>query len=769
MSNLLELYRQQDEKTPQGEVLPQNETLNGERIGKYLRENGFNSVQNFDQRFAMQNVYDVLAQGNTKGEQEMLTMIQSAQNFLESIGREKLMLESPTRESFASTINKELLRRNQLDQEANLLKAYDTFKTVKDIMRSRLVVHESFAEQRKDETAEIGKGIKETFSDVYKDVKKNFKGMSGGEKLMAVGALVVGGIWFSTSTNESVKAVREKLWTGVKLAGGAAVGAVGFNYLWKMFTGKTALTYFEDAVSSSTGTSEFWEKSFETDAAKAEILRKGMIYLGDRDFLDMAKKYKEAKAKGETKIELVTVDKKDMTPEEIFTALDVFFGKYPVEKLELRYRKAGSNPNFLDVATTMLAEDGRIEFSGNLYDRAVSTIDDLRIRGWNWMATGAGLESGRWLYLKVRGTEGTDEEVKTWMEKELKPHLDNAVGTDGELVDFTERKFRDLPGFRQCVTGGMTETAHPNVRYFEVPGDAIYVMSTVSMNVARGNDQMVSHMLDNSLEQSDKFLKARYPQAGDSLAKFRDVKGGTRVEDNNTFKLFVRMPVPGSAEYSRRSVLTTPDAAKERNVDLFKPTDVISYTEMLQFRSWEAEQLRLHFMMDGSRTADLEKICKRFTDEYKNKSLSKKEVMKKLFEDTAERDKCLAELGITPNLAGKYNLMKIKDEELNEIERDAAKKVDSSVLKSIGRLLLPDSWVDDVNDAYDHLVVEMKRKMGFKVRLAILGDPTAMAEFVKLHPEKLNPAKNANWMDDLIDIYKESCKRFVDKYKAGNV
>ncbi len=768
MPNLLELYRQQDEKTPQGEVLPQNETLNGERIGKYLRENGFNSVQNFDQRFAMQNVYDVLGQGSTKSEQEMLTLIKSGQEFLESIGREKLMLESPTRESFASTVNKELLRRNQLDQEADLLKAYDTFKTVKDVMRSRLVVHETFAEQRRDETAEIGKGLKETFSDVYKDVKKNFKGMSGGEKLIAVGALVIGGIWFSTTTNDSVKAIREKLWTGVKLAGGAAVGAVGFNYLWKMFTGKTALTYFEDSVSSSTGTSEFWEKSFETDAAKAEILRKGMIYLGDRDFLDLAKKYKDAKSKGETKIELVTVDKNDMSPEEIFTALDVFFEKYPVAQLELRYRKAEANPKFLDVATTMIAEDGKIEFSGNLYDRAVSTIEDLSVRGWNWVATGAGLESGRWLYLKVRGTEGTDEEVRTWMEKELKPHLDNAVGSDGELADFAERKFRDLPGFRQCVTGGMTETAHPNVKYFEIPGDAIYVMSTVSMNVARGNEQMVSHMLDNSLEQSDKFLKARYPQAGDSLAKFRDVKGGTRVVDNSTFKLFVRMPVPGSAEYSRRSVMTNPDEAKERNQDIFKPTDKISYTEMLQSRNWEAEQLRLHFMIDGSRTADLERICKRFTDEYKNKSLPKAEVMKKMLEDTAERDRCLQELGITPNLSGKYNLMKIKDEELNEIERDAAKRVDSSTLKSIAKFLLPDSWVDDVNDAYDHLTVEMKRNLGYKVRLAIMGDPTAMVQVVALNPEKLDPSKNADWMDNLMDIYKDICKRFVDGYKAGN-
>lgn len=769
MPNLLDIYRQQDEKTPQGEVLPQNETLNGERIGKYLRENGFDNVRNFDQRFSMQNVYEVLAQGNTKGEQEMLSLIKSGQAFLESIGREKLILESPTREAFASTVNKELLRRNQLSEEANLLKAYDAFRTVKDIMRNRLVVHAEFAEQRRDETAEVGTGIKETLANAYNTVKKNFRGMSGKEKLIAVGALVVGGAWFCMSDNEHVKGIREKLWSGLKLAGGVTAGAIGVNYVWKMFTGETAFDYFNDAVSSSTGTSEFWEKSFETDAQKAEILRKGMIYLGDRDFMDLAKKYKEAKARGETKIELVSVDKKDMTPEEIFTALDVFFSKYPAEKLELRYRKAGANPKFLDVATTMLAEDGRIEFSGNLYDRAVGTIDDLRVRGWNWMVTGAGLESGRWLYLKVRGTEGSDEEVKTWMEQELKPHLDNAIGSDGELTDFCERKFRDLPGFRQCVTAGMTETAHPQVKYYEVPGEAVYLVSTVSMNVVRGNEQTVSHMLQNSLDQADKFLKGRYPQAADSLAKFRDVKGGTRVVDNSTFKLFVRMPVPGSPEYSRRSVMTSPEARKEGATDLFKPTDSISYTEMLEQRPWEAEQLRLQFMLDGSRTADLERICKRYTDEFRNKSLPKKTVMEKLFEDKEERDKCLKELGITPNLAGKYNLMKIRDEQLTEIERDAAAKVNGSVMKSIGKFLLPDSWVEDVNDAYDHLVVEMKRNLGYKVRLAIMGDPTAMAQVVALNPEKLDPAKNADWMDDLMKVYKEICERFVDNYKVGNV
>ena len=403
MSNVLEQYRQKDEKTPQGELLPENETLNGERINDYMKNNGFHSVENFDERFSMQTVYDVLSLGNTRGEKEMMSIIKSAQSFLESIGREKLMLESPTRAAFASTISKELLRRNQLDEEADLLKSYEAFATVRDVMRNRLVMHEQFTEQREDEKEGIGESMKETFTGIYKEVKKNFNGMSSTEKLVTVGALVISGGWFVMSDNEHVKEIKETLWSGLKLAGGAGAGAVGFNYLWKLFTGKTALTAFDEWTESTAGNAEFWEKTFQTDAEKAETLRKGIVYLGDMDFLTLAKKYKDAKRKGETRINLVTVDKSDMTPEEVYTALETFFSKYPVEKLELRYRKSETSPEFMNVVTTMLAEDGRLEYEGNVYERTVQTIDDWRTRGWNWLVTGAGLGKREMVVFKSEG------------------------------------------------------------------------------------------------------------------------------------------------------------------------------------------------------------------------------------------------------------------------------------------------------------------------------------------------------------------------------
>ncbi len=766
MSNLLEQYRQKDEKTPQGEVLPQNETLNGERIAEYLKTNGFHSVENFDERFSMQTVYDVLSLGNTQGEKEMLAIIKSAQSFLESIGREKLMIESPTRAAFASTINKELLRRNQLDEEADLLKAYEAFATVRDVMRNRLVLHEQFAEQREDEKEGIGESMKETFAGIYKEVKKNFKGMSSGEKLMTVGALVIGGGWFVMSDNEHVKKIKETLWSGLKLAGGVGAGAVGVNYLWKLFTGKTALTAFDEWTESTAGNAEFWEKTFETDAEKAETLRKGIVYLGDMDFLTLAKKYKDAKRNNETSINLVTVDKSDMTPEEVYTALDTFFGKYPVEKLELRYRKSETSPEFSNVVTTMLAEDGRLEYEGNVYERTVQTIDDWRTRGWNWLVTGAGLESGRWLYLKVRGKEGTDAEVKDWMEQELKPHLDNAVGSESELVDYSERKFRDYPGFKDCINSGVTETGHPSVKFHEVPGDAIYLVTSVNMNVDRGNERMVAHMLQNSIEDSDKFLKARYPQIAQDITKYRDIKGGCRVVDNSTFKLFVRMPVPGSPEFSRRSVMTPEQREDEKSVELFKPTDVISYSAM---PNWQAEKLRLHFMIDGSNNADLERICKRFTDEYKNRSMPREEVMRRLFEDNAERDQTLKELGITPDLTAKFNLMKTYNDRLSEIERDASSKVDSTVLRSIGRAILPDSWLETPGNPYDQLAEGMKREMGYKIRLAIMGDSVALREIIAKNPDRYDPGRESDWLENVIDDYEDMCEDFVERFKKGDV
>jgi hypothetical protein len=756
---ILGQYRERDEKTPQGEAIPEKETLNTERMRQYLKDKKF-TADNFDQLFTVESAVGLLKAGGTKGELEMIKAMNASIDYLKKIGL-KEMLEDSNKNTFHSNLLKELQKRNELKMEADVMHGYETYMLVKERARKHLLISRRGSEQREQQKVTTEKSLSQSFKEVLNDVKGNYDKMDKTEKLVAVGGLIAGAVMLLTSDSPKVQKFKDFLWSTLKI-GGLAVTA---NYAFKLFTGKTALESVEGWSKENLATDEFWMKAYDTDAEKAALVQKSMVFIGDKDFMQVSKAYKEAK---DGKMKLPGVKDKDMSPQEIYLAVDTFFKKYPREQLELKYRNAKKSPNWDAVVTAAMVEDSTIQVSGNIVERAYDNMREYSIRGWNgfWVTTeGLGLMRG--LYLKVYGKDPNDEELKGSIDK-LRKQLENEVATDGELGKFIDRNMSETSArqYNQLLISGKRDQKYQNVKFLEVPGDSMYVMSETKLDGSLASENAVSEMLNGALKNAEEFLKGRYPEAADNLYKFVSMEEvrGVRVTSNSTFKLFVRMPVKGSPEYSRKAVMATPPAERKEKpgVEVFGVNDKIEYAKLQDF---EKERLRILFLLDAGQTAELEKVCGWYTDHFKTKSMPKNDVMTALFEDVAIRNKCVDELNFKQDLKGSYDLLHSLEGKLTDIEKDAAAAFDTTVLDK----LYPPNWFAKVSDAYEPLVAYMRRSVGYKIRLAVLGDKDARAYWSNLDPKRYSPDQNPDWIEEIMKDYKKECKRFVAEFESGKV
>lgn len=737
--NVLGAYREMDEKTPQGEVEPNKETLNPARVRSYLENHGF-TVKNFDQRFNVKTAMDIVASGGARGDAQMHSVLQDAQTYLENIGLEKLM-EQHNEAAFRSTLNKELLKRGEGEMEEKLNQAYQTYQTVRELCQRTLIIKEQFKEQREAEKIPAEKSLTEEIGSVAKDIKKNWNNLTGKEKLFLTGALTVGLVMFIRSKDEKVKAFREDLWGALKVAG-IGVGAVGgLGIAYKLFTGESPLKSLNDVVTSTAGRERFLMDAYKTDAEKAAILRKSMVYMADKDFLDLARRYREAKAINSDEIRLPTVFEKDMSPKEVYAALDVFFSRYPVEKLEQRYRLAQPRPVWDQVIATEMAEDGLLSYRGNVIARTIENVEEYATRGWNWLLVGEGFGVGRYLYLKVFGKEGTDAEVKEWLEK----NKDNKVYERSHLPQYFERlipkhaaKFTEALN-SPLIPGQDVQVSHDNLNY--------YVIAPVSFDI-RKNERAYGEAKKAGIEKADAFLATQIPEIKDSLSKFRELPdhAQVRIEKDGVLLTCVRCPKKGSPEFDQKlhGLLKVPAYEDRRKLDIiFGPGNAIEYAAL---PTHDQERVRLRFGLASTQQTEIDKICKWFTQKYQAVgTLSVKEVYDNVFENDDDREKALEHTGIKPeNQLLKVHLLKENEDNILDIEKDAAKDV------------------VNVGDAYMERVRELQKMKGFKVRLAIGGDPAAQTEL------GYDP-KRPNAKEDLLAAYKKECKQYVQGINEGRV
>lgn len=759
---LLGKYRTADKKEADGALLPENETLNPVRVRDYLDKHGFN-LGNFDQRFNVGTALEIVQGKATAGEGQMFDDITKAKNYLTTIGLPTL-LEDNAEGSFKSTLNKELMTRKQLDKENELFSAWQAYQTIRKMGRNRYQIESKTGEDIKDVQVSTEKSIKDSLKGVLNDVKKGWRHMSGGEKLMGLGALILTTVAFVkyADENPTLKGIKDTLWKGIKVAGGVVGGVTAANFVYKLYAHKSIFTAFDDATKSSVGTDKFWTDTFHTTTEKAENMHKGMVYLGNKDFMDLAQRFVAARNDGSKKILLPSVPESDMKPDEIYAALETFFSKFDVDKLMDRYKSYKPPRDFKEVYSIELAEDGHLNIQDNLASRAVDDIKEYATRGWNWLLVGEGFGVSRYLYLKAFGKNGSDDEVKQYVEKlkAEKPVMDDA-SLDKWLSDTCGPKSSLF--FKTAMKGSNVDTA-TGIKFEENPGDSLYMMSSVSYVAVGGDDKALSAALKTASEKTDTFLKGRFPEIAENIDKFKETPKVITVVSDGTLRMFVRMPLKNSPEYARKSLgvqvrpggLTDlyrdqPAQREEKHgVEIFGPTDKIEYAKLFY---WDQEKLRVRFLMDSTQPAQMEQICDWFTRKYNTSTLTKDQVSEKLYNDDKDRAEALQQLGLSApgqqGLARLENFYKSAESDIIGIEKGAAKNI-----RNAGSVL-------------EQEMEGLKRGTpaipgGYKIRLALLGDNAAKAA-VGYDPDRPDALKN------LLASYKKWCKDFIDQRNAGKI
>ncbi len=536
--SLLEDYRRSDKKNEQGETMPDNQTLNGTRISFYLESHGF-TPKNFNERFKVKTALDILELRSTQGETEMAKSIGGARDFLARQGLQDL-LEMRDPAAFRSSLHKEMLTRKAVDQEAAVLKGYAAYQTVRQLAEKPLAIKQQVAEKKDSTKVEMGSGFREQIGSVLAGVKDNYKKMDAGQKTLLLGGLIGLGTWFLSSEDETVKKVRDTFWNGLKTAGLYGGGALVVNEVVRVFNGKSAFDAIGDYISPATGRTEFWREAYKTDEKKAEAIQSSLVYLGNQDFMILAEKYKTAHDSGKNKIEGLFI--KDMAPEDIYSALDIFFMKYSYAKVVPKYRNFNPRPTWLEAVSWEMAENADITLNGDFSDRVTTQIESAAVRGWNWLMVGKGLGMMKSLYLKVNGKPGTDDEVKNWVKSQAK--LENDVDKKRDLETFCDRKIGTTytASYKRALNAKADDSKYQGVSTV-TEGGYIYIVSKAPMFNPSDHEKAIADAITAARENALSYLKTHHPEKSKNSEMTTKMEAGARVREDSEYVMFLRMPV----------------------------------------------------------------------------------------------------------------------------------------------------------------------------------------------------------------------------------
>lgn len=735
-SHNLDLLKQVREADEQKEVLkdPENKSLHPDRIRQYLEENEIDA-ENFERKFNFDAALDILRMKKTRGEVKLERELLAARDFLDEIDVKGLLDETGSElmserdpSVFESSLKKLLLARGKEDQEEKVLKAHEKYLLIRNLAYRRVQILKQFEVKREEETKEVTAGLKEGFAKKVEEVKKNFKNMSTAEKAVAVGAVVFSAVWlFSQSDNPRVQRMKEHVWKGLKLVG----AGVGVNYAWKLFTGKTAIAALGDWSKETAGSQTFWKETFDTDAKHAEMLQKSTIYMGDKDILDLAKRYRDAKAAKKEEVRITSVAESDMSSKDIYFALDTFFKRYPVEKVEKKYQKEDKDARRWDaVIATELAVDNRLEYKEDVGSRMYDSVRSGFYNGYNWMISYGGLGLSREIYKWKWGKEGSDAEIKEWVEQNGQNVVDDEAGLKRHLEKTT--RHRSAKNYQDVIDHGHREKG---VKFLEVTGDSVYIMSEVGIVNLGANEKDVAKAWIKAQKQVEDFLKKRFPDHKENINKYIVAETGAGMVNPPRFVQFARMPLPGTPEYHALNTgeRSPEEMIEERELHIFKGD--LRYND---FQKWEQDKLRIHYGLDASQDKDIEKIMEEISRRYKPLGLPILKVKQDVLEDEELRDEVLEKAGVTPKLRGNSALL----EDIDEIEKDAAADIKGK------------------EENYARIIDELKRTRGYKVRLAILGDKEARKAL------NYDPSKEDAY-EDLKDKYTEICEQYVKVRNQG--
>jgi hypothetical protein len=517
--NLGEFRKLDQALNVEGQVIQEKQTLNSKDVHQFLTGKGFlellggketqeSLLENFKKRFDLNMAIEYLQRSGKgemiEGEARMLEILTSSRAFLKEHGLPEDLLNSPDQEKTALKINLELKKISLLEKEQELLKAYETYLTIHQLFSNYIQIQMASAKSRKEKQVEVGEGLKETFSGWYKHAKKGFGKMSGWEKAGVVGLALVGVIGLFGSENPRVKRWKEGIFTLVKLGLGAfAVNAAGrfvtedHKTLWQALNEESEPNVMQE---------DFFTKTFQAENTpeNAEKLRDSVMYLGDKDFMYLAEEYRLAKAQDRTEIEMPGIATKEMTPRDIYIALDLFFSKFPLESSSTgpglldKYHWATPPMTWKQVVGTELAESNLV-FTPGLLDRAenFATRNAVRVN-----------KAAHDFYYWITGHKGTSEQVHA-----LEDEAGIILASD-QLPEFVRKNMADhADGFLKTLDEKASKEDPEYQLTFVEDEHSYYIKahSAVPDDQLRGKPELLGKAREEAKKNIGGFLKTKFP------------------------------------------------------------------------------------------------------------------------------------------------------------------------------------------------------------------------------------------------------------------
>lgn len=515
----IEGLRAHDETGKNGETIPEKQTLNSSRVADFLRRNGV-GINNIDNIFNFEVSSKLVGEGYTEMEKTIHGILNGAKAILSKYKCPDLALENS--EAVVDSKLEALktgLEKMSPAEAAKIKQAWNYHNLIREYARRMLNIESNMKATRMDTMTE-SKGLDGSIKDSLHEARVNWDKLSSGQKIAFAGMAILGAAVFLKSDNSSVKWIRDKLWTGVQIMGGAWV----LNKAWYLFTGETAW----DAVtggSKKMANSEFLKNTFKTDEKGSDLLTQAMVKLGDTPFMEISQKYAAAKASGANQIEI-----KGMNAGDAYKAMDVFFSKYSLDNLNKAYSQSKPPMSFSQVMIAEMAKDPDVKMQQGVASRVADSASEYFKRGFNYVSSSA---PAVWMTEKYRKWFGKDpnkqqlnemlEKFKATVQDEKDFH--SAIEKQAYPGSTAAKHFidTDLTGKIDGVSG---------VKYKDGGDGYIYLISSQNVGNMQNNPSAGIDAVKSGIDKVEEFTKTNYKggaTVGDAASIFIANKGEVRV------------------------------------------------------------------------------------------------------------------------------------------------------------------------------------------------------------------------------------------------
>lgn len=534
----IEALRASDQKG--AEVVPEQQTINDHRLRLFLNKNGVNS-DNWEKTFTLELATRFMAEGRTTTEQDLKQKFEAARSILNRYPNHNFALSDADlmREKDESVVTGRLENLKTAptnmppSDAARVLQAWGYFNLIRQhswrlmqVEASTKQAMQSQLEGKKSPTEDVTGAIQEMLG----KGREHWDKLPGSTKLLTAGAALFGAVMFLTHENETVKGIREKLWTGVKILGGGWLA----NKLWYLLSGETIIDYVTGAGKPTAGKSKFLAEVFKTDEAGGDTLAKAFVMMGENSFMELLAQYEAAVKAGK-----VTIEGTKMPAREAFAAMDIFCKKYGnLEKLKLSYAKYNPPISFSSVVATEMANDPDVKLEESVTSRIYDGTADLMRKGSNYLSsTWLGTHLTSW-YEKEFGKKPTPQQLQEYGRK-FGEMVQNEADVAAKIESLVPDK-KQAAEFQQADRAGVLDSKH-GLKCRTVAQDAYYIVVEKVFQPG-GNEKALAEGAQAAVTAAKEFLKETHKMTEEKAAQVIAM-GSVFVNSGSKMKYLLRCPM----------------------------------------------------------------------------------------------------------------------------------------------------------------------------------------------------------------------------------